>query len=98
MEARGILKKGFDLSKIQTCFVISPIGKEGSEVYEKFRNVFDYVIKPAVEKSGYRIEVLRADDVDRAGSFIKDILDMLLNSFVVIADLTDQNPKVMGSG
>lgn len=94
METREIRKKGFDLSEEQTCFVVSPIGKEGTEIHEKFRNVLDYVIKPAVEKSDYRIKVLRADDVDRAGSFIKDILELLLNSFIVIADLTDQNPNV----
>ena len=75
MESRERMKKGFDLSETQTCFVISPIGKEGTEIYEKFKNVLDYVIKPAVDKSGYKLNVLRADDVDRAGSFIKDILE-----------------------
>ena len=70
METRKIIKEGFDLSEIQTCFVISPIGKEGSEIYEKFKNVMEYVIKPSVKNSEYKLKVLRADDVDRAGSFI----------------------------
>ena len=94
MEPRDRLKKGYNLGEIQTCFVISPIGKEGTKVYEKFKNTLEYVIKPAIKNSGYDIEVIRADDVDRAGSFIKDILELLLNSFLVIADLTDQNPNV----
>ncbi len=78
----------------QTCFVISPIGREGTETHRDFREVLDYVIVPAVRRSGYTLEVLRADDIERPGSFIKDILQQLLNSFVVIADLTNQNPNV----
>lgn len=78
----------------KTCFVISPIGKKGTESYSRFREVLDYVIKPGVENSGYRLKVIRADDIERAGSFIKDILESLLNSYVVIADLTENNPNV----
>lgn len=78
----------------ETCFVISPIGKEGTETYEKFKEVLDYIIKPAFKNSGYKIDVIRADDIKRAGSFIKDIFSYILNSFVVIADLTDNNANV----
>lgn len=76
------------------CFVLSPIGEVGTEVYARFRDVLDYVIKPAVKGSGYKLTVVRADDIERAGSFIKDILQSVLNSFVVVADLTGQNPNV----
>jgi hypothetical protein len=76
------------------CFIISPIGAEGSERYKKFKEVLDYLIKPAIKNSGYNFEVIRADDIERAGSFIKDILTSLLDSFVVIADLSEQNPNV----
>lgn len=77
-----------------TCFVISPIGKPGTERHTKFREVLEYIIKAAVKGSGYSLQVLRADDIDRAGSFIKDILESLYDSYVVIADLTEQNPNV----
>jgi hypothetical protein len=77
-----------------TCFVISPIGKPGTERHTKFKEVLDYIIKAAVKASGYNLQVLRADDIDRAGSFIKDILESLYGSYVVIADLTEQNPNV----
>lgn len=76
------------------CFVISPIGGSGTEKHVKFKEVLEYVIKAAVKASGYTLEVLRADDIDRAGSFIKDILEHLYVSYVVIADLTEQNPNV----
>jgi transcriptional regulator with XRE-family HTH domain len=78
----------------QVCFVISPIGKEGTEVYKTFKEVLDYIIKPAIAASGHKLEVLRADEIEKPGSFIKDILRRLLDSFVVIADLTNQNPNV----
>src|SRR4051794_896843 len=76
------------------CFVISPIGKVGTERHAKFKEVLEYVIKAGVKASGYNLQVLRADDIDRAGSFIRDILDNIYNSHVVIADLTEQNPNV----
>ena len=85
---------GFKLLENNTCFVISPIGKEGTENYEKFKEVLDYIIKPAIEDSGYGLEVLRADEINRTGSLIKDILENIYNSFIVIADLTGQNPNV----
>jgi hypothetical protein len=74
--------------------VISPIGKPGTENHTKFKEVLDYIIKAAVKASGYGLQVLRADDIDRAGSFIKDILESLYGSYVVVADLTEQNPNV----
>ncbi len=76
------------------CFVISPIGDVGSDRHTKFKEVLEYVIKPAVQSSGYNLQVIRADEIDRAGSFIKDILDSIYNSHIVIADLTEQNPNV----
>lgn len=76
------------------CFVLSPIGREGTETHQKFREVLDFVIKPAVEPHGYNLQVLRADDIERSGSFIKDILEYISGAFIVIADLTTQNPNV----
>lgn len=76
------------------CFVISPIGKEGTEVYDKFKDVLDYMIKPAIDTSSLKLKVIRADDINHAGSFIKDILVNILNSYVVIADITNPNPNV----
>ena len=77
-----------------TCFLISPIGKEGTEIHTQFKDAYEYVIKPAIKNTGYDLEIVRADEIDRSGSFIKDILCSLLDSFIVIADLTNQNPNV----
>ncbi|WP_407306405.1 hypothetical protein [Desulfosporosinus sp. SB140] len=76
------------------CFVISPIGKDGTETYELFKEVLDYIITPAIKNSGYKLKVIRADDIEHSGSFVKDILEKILESFIVIADLTGKNPNV----
>jgi hypothetical protein len=76
------------------CFVVSPIGKEGTEKYSAFKEVLEYVIKPAFDESGYQYSVIRADDINRTGSFIKDILENIYSSHIVVADLTGQNPNV----
>lgn len=76
------------------CFVISPIGEANSDYNKKFKKVLDYLIKPAVKDSGYDLKVIRADEIKKPGSWVNDILKNIYNSFVVIADLTDQNPNV----
>jgi len=81
-------------NKENYCFIVSPIGNKGTDKYKHFKDVYDYIIKPAINNSGYSFEVVRADDIERPGSFIKDILENLLNSFVIIADLSGQNPNV----
>lgn len=76
------------------CFIISPIGKEGTENYNRFKEVLDYVIKPAIESSSMKLRIIRADSINRTGSFINDILQYIYSSFIVIVDLTEQNPNV----
>lgn len=76
------------------CFVISPIGKEGTKLHSDFKEVLDYIIKPAFEESGFSHKVVRADEIDRSGSFIRDILENIYSSHIVVADLTGQNPNV----
>jgi len=99
MTKETLEKKGSRKTKISTdeemiCFVISPIGKEGTKQYTEFKEVLEYIIKPSFDKSDYKFSVLRADDINRTGSFIKDILENLYSSYVVVADLTGQNPNV----
>jgi len=74
------------------CFVIMPIGSEGSAEHSHFRSVFDVIIKPAAEEAGYR--VWRGDDSAFSGSITKEIVEALASADLVIADLTDRNPNV----
>ncbi len=47
------------------CFVISPIGEDGSDIRKQADQVLEHVIKPAAEQSGFEAE--RADDISDAG-------------------------------
>jgi hypothetical protein len=52
------------------------------------------LIRPAVASTSLGLEVVRADDIHRPGSFVRDILEYLAGAHTVIVDLTGQNPNV----
>lgn len=74
------------------CFVISPIGEEGSETRERSDKVLKYIICDSVEQLGY--EVVRADKISEPGIITTQIIEHIIDSDLVIADLTDKNPNV----
>jgi hypothetical protein len=76
----------------KTCFVISPIADEDSEIRNYADMVFEFIIKPAVEKHSYK--PIRADQISKPGIITSDIVDRLLKDDLVIADLTLANPNV----
>jgi hypothetical protein len=76
------------------CFVISPIGTEGTEVRQRFREILEHVIRPAFSDAEFSMEVIRADDIKKPSAFIRDILEYIAGAHSVIADLTAQNPNV----
>ena len=78
----------------KNCFVIMPFSSiEGSLKKDEWTEVFEKVIKPSVEKSGFNYKCERADI--QFGSIIEEILDKLNRSELVIADLTHRNPNVL---
>jgi len=77
----------------KSCFVIAPLGNSGSEVRQRSDDLLDLVIRPAVEPLGY--SVLRVDQLSRPGIITQDILSLLIEADLVIADLSDANPNVM---
>jgi hypothetical protein len=76
------------------CFVVSPIGEAGSERFDTFRAVLDRLIRPAIETSDLDLRVIRADEIHHSGSFMRDVLENLANAYLVIVDVTGQNPNV----
>jgi len=79
-------------NKQDVCFVISPIGPEGSEIRQNANQALEHIIKPAAEQCGY--EAIRADEVTKPGMITDDVLDHLLDDPLVIADLTGHNANV----
>ncbi|MEV7121615.1 hypothetical protein [Kitasatospora griseola] len=82
------------------CFVIGPIGDSyavnGSperEAFEHHLEVFEQVIAPACEKFG--IEAIRADGIAHAGDINEQICRYVIESDLVVADVSGGNPNVM---
>lgn len=75
------------------CFVISPIGDEGSLVRERSDVLKNDIISVVVKKHGY--EVSRADSNYSPRAFISNIDEEITGADLVIADLTGNNPNVM---
>lgn len=71
------------------CFVAMPVGAESIETDQ----TFSYIIKPALEEFGYA--AVRADHIVHAGLITEQIVKFLLDSPLVIADITGRNPNVM---
>lgn len=75
------------------CFVIMPISD--AEGYEQghFGHVYEDIIKPAIESTGYVAR--RADDVKETNFIHLDILKKLIDAPIAICDLSARNPNVL---
>lgn len=92
---RGIYKikknwGGKDFMK--TCFVVSPIGETDSEIRSNADKLFKYIISPVCESCGF--EPVRVDQINDSDSITQTIIDKLLSSELVIADISGHNPNV----
>ena len=74
------------------CFVISPIGAEGSPVREHADDVFDFIIKPAMDELG--ITAYRSDHAQQIDRITDQMFRSLLGEDLCIALLTFHNPNV----
>ncbi|HKC82290.1 MAG TPA: nucleotide-binding protein [Gemmatimonadaceae bacterium] len=77
----------------RTCFLIAPIGLAGSEVRRRSDLLFEHVIRPATQAAGY--ELLRADQINVPGPITGQIVRLLLEADLVVADISGLNPNVM---
>ena len=74
------------------CFVISPIGAEGSPERQHADSVFEDVIKPAMEQLGVR--AYRADHQAQLGRISEQMFGSILGDDLCVAVLTFHNPNV----
>jgi len=75
-----------------TCFVISPIGKEGSDIRRRADKLFTHVLTPIAIECGYI--PLRADKISEPGIISTQVINHILTDAMVIADLTGPNANV----
>ena len=79
-----------DLSR--KCFVISPIGPEGSIIRRHANEVFDHLIVPAMNECG--LQAMRSDHLSTPGKISDQVFEHILNDDLCIAVLTGHNPNV----
>ena len=89
---RGIYSLGLRSEDMKKCFVVSPIGEEGSATRINADRLFKHIIKPVCEACSF--EPIRVDKLNDANSITRTIIEYLEKSELVIADITELNPNV----
>ena len=76
---------------MKKCFIVSPIGTEGSDIRKRADQLFKHIIAPVCKECDF--EAIRVDQLNQADSINETILDYLRVSELVIADITGHNPN-----
>jgi hypothetical protein len=76
----------------KVCFYITPIGEADSEQRKHSDLFLSAIVERAVEEFG--LQVIRADQISKAGMITKQVIEYIVRSRLVIADLSFQNPNV----
>src|SRR6266480_2468466 len=73
------------------CFFITAIGKSDSKERKRADQVQRYILN---EVLGPKFKIVRADELPHPGSITHQIISLLYNAELVIADLTGSNANV----
>ena len=76
----------------KTCFVITPIDEEGTEIRKRADQLLKHIVGPVTESMGYA--AIRADLIPQPGVITRQVIQGGIDSSIVIADLTGHNPNV----
>lgn len=74
------------------CFVISPIGPEGSQTRRDYDDLLELIIKPAMEV--FPFDVRRGDHTQEPNQIHQDVVNMVQKAALCIADISEQNVNV----
>ena len=85
-----VVAESSDLSNV--CFLVTPIGYEGSEQRQHADLMLGSLIEPALATLGMRL--VRADKISTPGLITSQVIDHLVRAPLVIADLSFGNPNV----
>lgn len=76
----------------KSCFVICPFGEDNTEKRAWSDDILESFIRPIVAEFGYNAN--RSLDTRRAGEITTTMIEDIIESHLVIADLTTLNPNV----
>ena len=79
--------------KKKTCFIIMPISNQDGYSDGHFTRVYNHLIKPACENANF--EPIRADDEVKTNYIALDIVKKIIESDLVLCDLSSKNPNVL---
>jgi hypothetical protein len=74
------------------CFLIAPIGDEGSDVRDRSDGVMEYIVAPAAKE--HELETVRADKIAKPGQITRQVIEHVVGAKAAVVDLTGANPNV----
>jgi hypothetical protein len=86
---------GYDVTgqSRRTCFVVGPIGADGSPTRGHADWLLDEIIKPVFEAHFKDFDVVRSDKIAEPGMIDSQVINRLLDAELVIADMSLLNPN-----
>lgn len=87
-----LAKESRGADNMKYCFVVSPIGEEGSEIRTNADKLLKHIIIPVCQSCNLNVE--RVDQINDSDSITQTIIDKLLSADLVIADISGHNPNV----
>ena len=82
-----------EVPKAPLCFVVGPIGKDGSPERKHADLLLHAVIKEVLEAEEFGYKVKRADEDADPGMIGDRVISDIIHAELVVADLTDLNPS-----
>jgi hypothetical protein len=76
----------------KVCFYITPIGDDGTDPRQHADLFLNHVVEPALQEFG--LKVIRADKIGKPGMITVQIIQHVIRSKLVVADLFFHNPNV----
>lgn len=76
---------------MKKCFIVCPIGADGSDIRKRSDTLFKHVISPVCTECNF--DPIRIDKENTNGSLTDEIISHICNDDLVIADITDSNPN-----
>ena len=79
---------------MKSCFIISPLDTEESNIRIISDTIYNKIFFPVLQELHYD-NVSRSDKINQPGSLQNQIMEKLVMSNIVIADISENNPNVM---